>query len=1306
MSMRSELSKIILLVLLYIATGKLGLLLAVPPGYATVIWPPSGIALGMLIVHGVRLWPGVLIGSFLLNCYISHAYSVADGLHYAKAMTALGIAIGSTLQAVVGRWLIQRFISLPLTLNYFKELLQLFLLSGPVACITAASIGTASLFYSDVLLAENIFKNWLTWWMGDVFGILIFLPLVLIAPNKEASLMWRGNVLSTLPVVAMLVLILPLGLTFYAWKISSESIYAQNTAEFQSLAVESEKALLYRLHSYENALLGAEGFFQGSEFVSREEWRRYAETVDIKKSFPGINGIGWVKPIISNEIENFQNRVRKDGMPSFIVHPTNTEFFNVITYIEPEKENRRALGLNIAFEKNRIEACNLSRDSGKPAITKKITLVQDDSKNAAFLLLHPMYRLNMSINTENERQKAFLGWIYAPFIAKNFLKDLTLSQSHTLNLRIYDGVNESDSALIYSSSNEKKIISKFKVVKKLEIMQQQWLVIWESTPAYEQNKRSDSPLFILIGGLVFTGLFGMFLIVSLVRRTETIEWLAGERKFGLPVAVFLLVAISSYLLYGILKEKELNYVKQTVDEEASKVQLLLHSQANEKLMAIKRMAQRWEMSGGTSFDLWQNDAQNYTDQLSGLKALEWIDSNYKVRWVEPLKGNEKVIGLDILFDAQREAALKGAAEKNSPTLTPPFDLVQGYKAFIAYIPLYVKNSFDGFMAGIFSIEDFFGGIVARELGEDYSLFIAYENKIIFKSTAKNNLSSAEWGNEKNLQIYDKNWTIKIVPTKKFIANQQTFLPMIIFIAGLVIAALSALTLRSILISRIKSMHLSKLNQLNTGILSSTAYLIISTDQNGMVVTFNKAAEEALGYRATEVIGKQTPALWHKPEEVIRRAVELSIEFDKHIEPGFDVFTFRPNQFGIESSEWTFVRKNHSTFLVNLTVTPLFNNVGEISGYLGVIEDITDKKTQSEALKTSEETFRSAMEHASIGMALVKPNGQWLKVNQALCDLIGYEKSELLASDFQSITHPNDLQQDLKFVQKMLLGELKTYQMEKRYIHKNGRIISVLLSVSLVRNVMNEPQYFISQMQDITERKEIERIKSEFISVVSHELRTPITSIRGSLGLIIGALSKDLPEKVKNLITIAHNNCERLILLINDILDIEKIASGQMRFDMRAESLALITHQAVEANEAYVQKFLISIDLEDIDKNIKVRLDSARYIQVLSNLISNAAKFSPQKSTIKIFAVVKKDIVRVCVQDCGPGIPEEFRSRIFGKFSQADSSVTRSKGGTGLGLHITKQIVEQMHGQIGFDTEMSKGTTFWLEFPLLKNTLDS
>jgi DNA-binding response OmpR family regulator len=198
-----------------------------------------------------------------------------------------------------------------------------------------------------------------------------------------------------------------------------------------------------------------------------------------------------------------------------------------------------------------------------------------------------------------------------------------------------------------------------------------------------------------------------------------------------------------------------------------------------------------------------------------------------------------------------------------------------------------------------------------------------------------------------------------------------------------------------------------------------------------------------------------------------------------------------------------------------------------------------------------------------------------------------------------------------------------------------------------------------------------------------------------------AMSSSLPEKALQLVQIGYRNCERLIVLVNDILDMEKLAANRMVFEPRIGNLISLVRQALEANAPYAQKFGVTFELHAIDEAAGVFLDQNRFGQVIANLLSNAAKFSPAAGCVDVTVRRIDDRARIEVQDYGPGIPEEFKPRIFGRFMQADSSVTRAKGGTGLGLHITREMVERMGGWIGFESVAGQGATFWVEFPLAK-----
>lgn len=368
-------------------------------------------------------------------------------------------------------------------------------------------------------------------------------------------------------------------------------------------------------------------------------------------------------------------------------------------------------------------------------------------------------------------------------------------------------------------------------------------------------------------------------------------------------------------------------------------------------------------------------------------------------------------------------------------------------------------------------------------------------------------------------------------------------------------------------------------------------------------------------------------------------------------------------------------------------------------------EIRERRKYEEVISENEERFRLAFGGAPIGMALVTREGRWLRVNDSLCRMLGYSPAELLATDFQSLTHPDDLNADLQQLAQVLSGEIGSYSMDKRYFHKQGHIVYASLHVAFVKDKPGTPGYFVSQIMDISQRIEMDRVKREFISTVSHELRTPLTSIAGSLELVAGGIAGELPPGGRQLVEIAERNSRRLVRLIDDILYIDKAAAGKLRFELQLQPLVPIVRQAIEANLEYAAGFGVQLELKPVLRDAVVRVDRDRLIQVLTNLISNGAKFSAPGSQVILRVELRLEPeglpgrAFVFVQDRGSGIPEAFRSRIFQQFAQADSQEVRNKGGTGLGLSIAKVFIERLGGSIGYDTAEGHGSTFYISLPI-------
>jgi len=325
------------------------------------------------------------------------------------------------------------------------------------------------------------------------------------------------------------------------------------------------------------------------------------------------------------------------------------------------------------------------------------------------------------------------------------------------------------------------------------------------------------------------------------------------------------------------------------------------------------------------------------------------------------------------------------------------------------------------------------------------------------------------------------------------------------------------------------------------------------------------------------------------------------------------------------------------------------------------------------------------------------DGTILTWNQAAEDMFGYTAEEAIGENIFLLFPVDRLEEELKLVQELQAGRIVDH-FETVRVCKDGRRLDVSVTLSPLYGENDKVVGASKIVRDITERKRIEQIKDEFVSTVSHELRTPLTSIRGALGLVAGGMTGELPAEAKEYVDIALNNSERLVRLINDILDIEKMKSGRLDFRFESVSIADAVTEAIQNNQAFAVEHGVSLELISSLPDGEVSVDPDRLAQVFANLISNAAKFTAAETKVEVSVERVGARCRFSIRDFGPGIPEEFRGRIFERFSQADSSSTRKKGGSGLGLAITLAVVQQMRGELRFEDAPGGGTIFSFDLP--------
>lgn len=362
---------------------------------------------------------------------------------------------------------------------------------------------------------------------------------------------------------------------------------------------------------------------------------------------------------------------------------------------------------------------------------------------------------------------------------------------------------------------------------------------------------------------------------------------------------------------------------------------------------------------------------------------------------------------------------------------------------------------------------------------------------------------------------------------------------------------------------------------------------------------------------------------------------------------------------------------------------------------GYIADIDQAKRTALALQESEAQLRRLYELSPIGIALNNyETGEFLAVNDALLTPTGFTRKQLKAKEFRSLIKPEFLPR-LQSIYEELEEHQRFGPHEFEILKADGGSYPATVRGMKIRNASGT-QLIWTLVEDISERKRIDRMKNEFISTVSHELRTPLTSINGALGLLDAGTAGRLQEQAKNLVAIAHRNSQQLHHLVDDLLDMEKLVSGRMTMELQPCRIIPLIRDVMNRLQTYATRRSISVSLETPFPDDVVTADPRRLAQAVTNLLSNAIKFSPENGRVLIRGARVDSHFRVTVSDHGPGVPESFRQRIFEKFSQADSSDTRIMRGTGLGLAITREIMTQMGGAVGFDSVTGEGSNFWLD----------
>lgn len=1027
---------LLLLAAAYALTGRMAMLLAVPPGYAMALYPPAGIALGIVLAGGYALAPGVALGSFVLNLWIGWETSGHIGVVDMLVPAMLGM--GATLQALCGVWLVRRFVGYPSSLSREWHVLLFLVLGGPVASLVNASIGTGTLLQAGIINKANFLSNWATWWVGDTLGVLVITPLLLIAFGEPRSI-WRSRRFNVgIPLLVSLFVVV----TAFIFVRNMEQERLER--EFREEAVNAARSLQTRLNFHSEMVKIMERLFASSDHVSPEDFHIFVSSAQAR--YPTLQALEWIPRVHDSERSSFEAAARTDGDAEFaikestadgsLVPATRRDDYFPVFYVEPRQPNLRAIGFDLGSSPSRRKALEKARDTGLTVASEPLDLVQTAPglSRAGELLVMAVYERGAKLDTVEQRRKAFRGIVLSVVRIDDLIKQVfPEAELEQIRFRLFDAIAPGNTSVIYDSLDTLQA-SSFGVSQQARLLfgERQYNFIAQPSAAYWDNHRSWAAWWMLVGGLFFTSLLGMYLLITsaqayrvdalVKRRTQELLESQGKLRENATLLQAVMDSIPSCI-----------YVRDTGG-------LFLY--VNKQYERIFRRNNQKVISRTLDND--QLHAQDIAAQSPGDERLRRME-----------------------ITTERDGARITHLLERAP----------------------LRNE-KGDIYGICG--------VATDITQ---------NKL----------------NEEDMQNLNR--------------------------------------------------QLEATTSLQNAILNSANFSIISTDVEGVIQVFNVGAQRMLGYSADEMVGRRTPEIIHDRSEVAERAAVLSHELGRAIAPGFEVFVARARSGVADEHEWTYVRKDGSRIPVMLSVTGLRNDRQELTGFLGVA-------------------------------------------------------------------------------------------------------------------------------YDLTERKKIESMKSEFISTVSHELRTPLTAIHGALDLLAAGVVGEIQPDIRTLLDIANEDCNRLVRLVNDILDAEKIESGNMHFHMVEQNLRPQIERAVFATQPYADQYHVRFALPGDEADCLVKIDADRIVQVLINLLSNAAKYSPPGGVVEIRVMQEAGRVRVAVIDHGEGVPEKFHDRIFQKFAQADSSDSRKKGGTGLGLSICKAIIEKHFGYIDFRSTPGAGSEFFFELNLV------
>ncbi|SMF17968.1 CHASE domain-containing protein [Pseudobacteriovorax antillogorgiicola] len=522
-SVLKDIAVVMLIAIAYYLLGTLGLTFAIPPGFATSIWPPSGLALSAGLLWGYRAIGGVFLGSFTLNLLISSGGSFSDAMNLNTLVTGASIAFGSSIQALVAFKIVKTVTQRDLDLKSFSTVVKFMIIGGPISCLISPSVGTTTLYHQDAINSDGLATTWLTWWVGNTLGVLVFAPITLCFFNPKSSLWKRRRLTVVVPLTIAF-----LGVAFFFQKGLEWEIQRANLV-FQESADDINHAIIQRLSEYSKNVTIFESFVKLQGSINEA---KFAEIADHFLRFnPGILALSWNRVLSDEQRKSFETWMKEKGSNTFEIRDKTAEGlvpadqhsnYVVVTYIEPRERNIKALGLNIYSNPKRKLAIDRAVQIKGPVTTEIISLVQGERTHDGMLLLYPVFK---NRNIEEPNLTRVMGFLVVVIDIQVMVEtSLQRLNKQGMDLFVIDRTPNTSEILVYSSTKENHPISyyetlsldsenKFSTSRKFSFGARDFEIITSLKSESIMRDQSWKLWFLSLVGLLFVSLLNTLLLV-------------------------------------------------------------------------------------------------------------------------------------------------------------------------------------------------------------------------------------------------------------------------------------------------------------------------------------------------------------------------------------------------------------------------------------------------------------------------------------------------------------------------------------------------------------------------------------------------------------------------------------------------------------------------------------------------------------------------------------------------------------------------------------------------------------------------